>query len=264
MEKEKFFEVAKIMMKKISETLLCLVAFVAAAFIFVWFDVEGLLLGREHTEPVSAQEIEVDTTADYAGLPGGEGVEELTGIGQWDGLLPELDYVTVTPRAVYETDVYTLAKWESFFSKKANGMTGRRRSEVVKGWLHMPLAYSRVYVIELPDKSHVLAQMNCCFARRIQKGEALTLPLGTRRGMLDETRALLEDDLAQYGAPDDYVLYTMNDAWQKEHADIAFYGKLVVAIVVGFVLGVILLLIADVFGRKRSFEYVSSISENLK
>lgn len=240
------------MMRKMIDAVMIFAALAAAVFVFQKLDVEEYLLNKAQLPAVSQAQMEVDVLLDAAGMPAGEGVTELTEIGQWEDILSEADYVTVTPVSVVKTDVSTLAKWESFFNKNANGTTGNRRDEVVEGGFHMPLIYTPVYVIELPDGSHVLAQMSRCYADRIEKGEQVTLPLGTRMGMLDETRSLLREDMEKYGTPDDYILYTLNNQWQGEYADTILFVKLGAAAAAGLVLAVALLMIVDgIFTRKE-------------
>lgn len=238
-------------MKKILETIICIAALAAGVILFFHFDMEEILLEKADMTPVSQAEIEADTQKDYAGLPGGEGVTELKSADQWNDIISDLDFVTVAPKAIHQTDVYTLAKWESFFNHKANGTTGYRRREVKKSSLDYSLLYCPVYVIELPDGTHVLAQMSRCYAKRLEKGEAVILPLGTRRGMLEKTRNLLKDECARFEAPDDYILYTINNQWQGEHASTIFIAKFAVAFAVGFVLAVVLIGIANKLLRRN-------------
>ncbi len=241
-------------MRKLLDVFVYIAAFAAAVAVFNLFDLEGLLLKRADFEPVGAREIAQDTTKNYAGLPGGDDVAALTEIGQWDGLIPGLDYVTVTPRAVYETDVYTLAKWEGFFNRRTSRTSGGRRDEVVSGWLHMPQIYCPIYVIELADGSHVLAQMNRCYARQIRAGAEITLPLGTKAGMLDKTRVLLKDAMDTYQTPDDYLLYMLNDAWQKKNTNGIFIGKIAVSVLADIVIGSVLLIAVNALLKKRRTE----------
>jgi len=227
-------------MHKVMDLVLYLLAAAVGVIVFQKFDVESILLDRADFAPVSQDEMSRDTLRDYAGMPAGDGVVSLDTIEQWDDVVTDSSFVTVTPRDIHKTDVSTLAKWESFFDSKRTGAAGRRRQEVTRGSLHMPLIYCPVYIIELPDGNCVLAQMSGCYAGKLAKGEKITLPLGTRRGMLEETRSLLADDITEYGTPDDYLLYTMNDEWQKEKADIILFSKLAAAIVSGIALAVVL------------------------
>ena len=228
-------------MRKILETVLCILAIAVGIVVFLQLDVESILLQRADFTTASQQEIENNPTKDYAGLPGGEDITELENIEQWEDIISDSDFVTVTPRSIVKTDVATLAGWESFFNSRSNGTTGRRRSEVKKGGLDLFSLYCPIYVIEMQDGNYVYAQMNRYYARKIEKGEEVTLPLGTRKGMLENTRTLLKEGYAEYKAPEDYLLYTINDEWQEENADTIFFARSGIAAAVAIVLAVILL-----------------------
>ena len=54
-----------------------------------------------------------------------------------------------------------------------------------------------------------------------------------------------------YNTSTKYVLYSLDNAWQKEHAQMIFYLKIAIGVIVFFIIGVVLELIAQRFLNKR-------------
>jgi hypothetical protein len=233
-------------MRKILDYFLCMIAFFIGVIVFFQFDVEEIMWGKNLQPAVSTQEIEENVTVDFRGKPAGEGVMRLSSIDDWQDALNDIDYVTVQPKSIQKTNVYSLAKWVGYFTKRSNGTSGRRLEEVKKASFDLDLKYIPYYIIELPDGNRVLAQMNRSIARAIKQGKEITLPLGLKQGFLPEAKELLGPVCESLNVPTDYVLYTIDNEWQAKHADIIFYIKLATAIAVTIVLAVILMFLADI------------------
>ena len=108
------------MLRKILSYFMVLLAFVITGAFYVWFDLEGILWdGHEQTE-ITAAQIKKSKWKNYTGKEAGKGIKELKTKKDWNKLTGETGYATVTPKEIEKTGVYSLAKWESYNTKKKN------------------------------------------------------------------------------------------------------------------------------------------------
>ncbi len=232
-------------MKKILNYFLVIVSLAVAVVFYAHFDLENILWEKREQTVVDTWQMQEDRVTDYTGLTPGEGVISLKTAQDWEGLLNEVDYATVTPVAIYETDVYSLAKWVGYYNTKSNGSAGRRRAEAQKTAFDLSLNYTPYYIIELEDGTRLLAQMNRGIARRIAAGEQVQLPLGQKLGFSQTAKRLLAPVCQSMDVSTDYVLYTVDNAWEAEHASAIFWGKMGASVAVFVVLAIILLVAAE-------------------
>lgn len=231
-------------MRKFLDYFLVVVALVIGVIVYFKFDLEGILWDKEKQITVDAAQMEADVVTDYTGLKAGNGVLSLTTGEEWEAVINEIDYVTVVPVSIEETDVYSLAKWTDYYTRRKSGAAGRRLEEAKKTSLDISANYSPFYIIELEDGTRLLAQMNRGLAAKIEKGQEVELPLGRKIGISQKARNLLAPVCESLHVSTDYVLYTINDAWEAQNADKIFFGKLAVAIVTAIVLAIVFQLIA--------------------
>lgn len=236
-------------MKKILDGVLVVISLIAAVVVFEKFDMEEILWNRNEQSAVSSQEIEEDRTKDYTGKPAGDGIVKIDSQSAWEKVLNDIDYVTVIPKGIEKTDVYSLAEWSDYYRKRKNGAAGRRKAEVKQSFMDISLDYSPYYMIELEDGTHILAQMNRCIADNIEKGKEISLPLGQKQGFSQQAKNLLAPVCETYQISTEYVLYTIDNEWQSEHSFEIFLGKFIAAAIVFFMLAVALEVLADRFFR---------------
>lgn len=227
-------------MRKFLDYFLAIVALAITLVFYLNFDLEGILWDREEQKEISSQQIEKDRGTDYTGMKAGEGILSLKSKEDWEGMLNEVDYATVTPKSIQKTDVYSLAKWADHYNRRRNGATGRKRAEVRKSFLDYSANYSPYYIIELEDGTKILAQMNRGLASKIKKGKKIQLPLGQKIGFSETAKKQLASVCKAENVSTDYVLYTINTTWAKEKENIIFFGKAGASIVVCIVLAVLL------------------------
>lgn len=232
-------------MKKITDYFMIMIALVITVIFYFRFDLEGILWDSYERQEITAAQTEEDRVTDYIGQKAGEGIVSLTTGAEWEAVINQVDYVTVIPKSIVKTDVYSLAKWADYYTKHSNGTSGRRRPEVKQSSFNLSANYCPYYIIELEDGTHLLAQMNRGLAAKIQRGETVELPLGRKLGFLQSAKDMLTPVCKSLGASTDYVLYTIDDNWQSKNADNIFLIKLVVSVILFFVLAVVLQLLAD-------------------
>lgn len=232
-------------MKKVVDYSILFIAFIIAIVFYFCFDLENILWDRQSRNTISASQIEQNKSVDYTGEKAGEGIVSLKTKEDWDNTLNEIDYVTVIPKSIIKTDVYSLAKWVNPYKKKSNGSSGRRLSEVKQTFLDYSSDYSPFYIIELEDGTKILAQMNRGIANKIKKGEIVELPIGKKIGFSTKAKNMLTSICKENNVSIDYVLYTIHNDWSSKNATRILFEKLAISAVIFLVLGVGALLIVD-------------------
>lgn len=232
-------------LKKIVDYSLIGLALVFSIFFFFLFDLEDILWKREERHPVSLQEIKEGEYRNHIGEKAGEGITMLKTKDDWDKVINEVDYVSVIPKSIVKTDVYSLAKWADHYTRRSNGTTSRKKAEVRQTIFDVYADYSPYYIIELEDGTCILAQMNRGIANRIKKGEKIELPLGKKIGFSSKAKELLKTACNKWDVDDKYVLYTIDDEWEKEKANRIFIEKWAISFGLFLVLAVVLQLIVD-------------------
>lgn len=232
-------------MRKVLDFILVLFSLAVAVFVYSNFNMEGILWNGNKPDAVSSQEMEENPGTVYTGKPAGDGVPQVKTQEEWNEVLNDVDYVTITPKKIYKTNVYSLAEWADYFQRRRNGSVGRKKATVKETPLDISRDYTPYYIIELEDGSHILAQINRCLAKNIAKGKETPLPVGRKQGFSQGAKSLLAPVCEEYQAPADYVFYAIDNEWQEKHSFEILIGKTVVAVIVFFVLAVVLELIAD-------------------
>lgn len=238
-------------MKKIRNYVSIVIALLIATIVYYQFDLEGFLWERREQSAVSSAEIEKNKAVNYIGKPAGNGIPSLTNEAEWDKVLNTIDYVTVTPKSIIKTDVYSLAKWTEYYRKRPNGATGRRKAEVRQSSFDYSADYNPYYIIELQDGTKILAQMMRGLAKKIEDGEQVSLPLGQKQGLLDQARIALKGICEENNVSTKYVLYTIDNEWEEEHETTIFFGKFTIAVILFVVLAVILQLVSGVVCKEK-------------
>lgn len=238
---------------KIKDYIIVIISFLVGGFVFIHFDAEGLLMKQQDSEVVSAAQIENSRLPDYRGLMPGDGILSLQTQEDWEDVLNYYDYVTVTvsPQSIIKTNVYGLGNWADRFTRRRNGAQGRRRAEDMRTFLDWQIDYVPYYIIELPDGSHILAQLSRHVVSRIESGKITQLPLGQKSSLRNSARSLLRNICEEYNVSMDYCLYTLNDEWQKKNDTLITIIRGVAAFVVFFILAVVLELLCGAIADRR-------------
>ncbi len=242
-------------MKKILDFVIVIVSLVAAVFVFSEFNMEGILKKMDQPATVGSQQMEENPGTVYVGSPAGEGIPEIHGKSDWEEALNSINDITIRPKSIQKTDIYSLAEWADPFKRRRNGAVGKQKATVKKSPVDIFLDYVPYYIVELEDGSHVLAQFSQNTAKEIQKGKIDKLPIGRKQGFSQTAKSMLAPICEEYQAPTDYIFYAVDNEWQEKHSFEIMIGKAVVAVVFFFVLAVVLELLADkLFGKKKRQE----------
>lgn len=239
------------MVKKMIHVIIALVSIFCGVFAYLKGDVEAYLWSKNKQAAITQSQIDKNKTTDYTGKPAGKDIVSLKTITMWDKVLNNVDYVTVTPKSIQKTNVYTLAPWEDYYTKRRNGTSWRQKATVKTSPIDYDFGYLPYYIIELPDGHHIFAQMNRSLASEMASGQQVQLPLGQKKGMSQAAKTKLSKYAKDYNVSTKYVFYSLDNTWQKEHAQMIFYLKIAIGVIVFFIIGVVLELIAQRFLNKR-------------
>lgn len=236
------------LIKKIVDGALVVLSLIVAVAFYYAFDLENIFYEKQ-LKTVSQADIEANRALDYSGKKAGEGIKTVKTKEEWEDTFVT-EYITITPVKITKTNVYSLANWVDHYTKRRTGGQGRRRNEVQKEPFDYDNNYRRYYVIELEDGTNILAQMNRGIANKIAKGEKITLPLGRKTGLTNTAKKMLSDIIEEKNITDTYVLYTIDDEWQKSNSNKIFFIKFGASAVLCLAIATIALTIVD----KRVFK----------
>ncbi len=231
--------------KKIVETIVIVLSLLFAIAFYYIFDLENSLFQKQ-LKTVNQTQIEENRGTNYTGKKAGVGIPDIKTKQEWEDTYA-VDYITVTPVKITKTNVYSLANWADPYTKRRRGGSGRKRNAVQTELFDYDDNYRRYYVIELEDGTNILAQMNRGIANKIAKGETYTLPLGRKVGLTSTAKKMLSSTIEEMNISDTYVLYTIDDEWQKSNATKIFLIKFGVSVIVFFAIAVGALTLMDKF-----------------
>lgn len=235
-------------MKKIINVLLVTLSLCIGFFAYMEIDVEAYLYAKDQQPSISLTQIKKERK-DYCGKPAGNGITVVKDMNTWDNVLNNIDYVTLEVKSIKKTDVYALAPWASYFSRKSNGTPRRRRQDVKTSWLDYDINYTPYYIVELRDGSKLIAQFNRSTAKKIADKDITVRPLGQKKGILQSAK----QKLAKYNVSTKYIFYAIDNEWQNEHNDALFFIKAGIGCFVFLICSILSLVIANhLLDKKQS------------
>ena len=232
--------------EKIIMIIVVVIAFIVAFVFYQRFQPEAFM--KKAGKPVGLAETKQNLIKPYTGKPAGEDIPRMTSADELEGLT-ENGCVTVVPKKIIGTGIYGLKPWVDPYKitkGRASGgrlySTGRKAPEVTDA-LTIRAPYYREYcLIELEDSSYIVAQLDASFQKEIERGSAVTLPIGKKKINSKEVRTYIEEICSQYGADNTYTLYMADDEWDQENHFTALIVRFGAAAVLFFVLAVALVL----------------------
>ena len=221
--------------KKIVPYLTAAASLAVGVLVFFLADVEGMIRLLQKEPPVNAADIvsadSEDWLGDVSGREAGEGIAHLTSKTEWEEL-NRVDYVTVDPVKVYNTNVYDLADWADNTRHSRNGTyrgskPGAKKMPFDYLWGYPPYfgaEYNPYYIVELADGSRILTMMSRNAAARARRGESL--PLGTKENLGNmQAEPLLREICKSMEVSTEYYLHALDEDWMAGRAGLVFYGK---------------------------------------
>lgn len=239
-------------MKTIIDYILIILSFLIAIFFYTSFDVENILWNRYKRETINQETINQNKTKEYTGSIPDKDITVIKSKEEWDKVVNTIEYISVIPKSIYKTNIYSLAKWVDFYTKQPNGTSKRKLEEVKKTSFDISSNYIPFYIIELEDGSHILAQMNRGIAKKIQNGERVLLPLGKKIGFSKKAKNLLKPICEEWEVETDYVLYTIDNTWQADNKNKIWIIKLTISALLFIILAISLQLLYDKLSKIKT------------
>lgn len=206
--------------------------FIATVF-FVGWTPDFLSLSKE--TPVTQSDIVQNKTKDFAGYPAGPDIPRLNSANDFAKMIYRVGYATAQPTAIIPTNIYSLKPWVNPYETRTYkgrkiASTGQRKPTIRQSDLPLLEDYNQYYLLQLPDKSYILAQLPPSDAAAVAKGANVTLPIGKRMGMTATARKYLTPIFQKHNIkPVAGVFYAFNDQWQKENYFTSFLLRMAAA-----------------------------------
>ncbi len=183
-----------------------------AVVLSAFFLVRPEVLLRRGEEPLGLGQVAAGQP--FAGKPAGEDIPRVAGAEEF---MAKYDFqpFTLEPLDAIPTGVYELARWRS--ATQVVGRRTRNYARVTTSSIWAMTGYNQYYLLQFPDGTYALGLLDQGLARRISRGEAVTLPVCTRAGVETAARPYLADLCARYGADPQNVVYAFDDEWYREH-----------------------------------------------
>lgn len=226
-----------------------IIGFAAAILLFLNWNPENLLRGEVQT--VTMADARQNTGEDFTGLKAGRDIPRLQGKEDFENTFSSV--MTAEPTGIFATGIYELKSWVDPYTRRRNSK-GRaygapiRKAEFLQyqnpeGLFHNRAEYLPFYLLQLPDKTYILAQIPESDAKAIKRGEHVILPIGRKviKGIPEALKLMCEEYEAFYGG----VYYAFSDEWYETHSFTILALRVGVSIIVLFAISVILILIGE-------------------
>lgn len=203
--------------------------------------IESLLRGKE--EAVTLEMTENGLQEDYVGMPAADDIPRIEDAEGWEKTW-QTSCVTVEPMEIISTGIGARHPWVDAYTRTRRG--GQRyRPDVSSMAFDVLDEYGEYFLIQLPDKSYILAQISTDDARALKAGKKITLPIGKKAGVYQQALRDLENICQNYDVNTDGVFYCINDKWNEEHEFIVQLLRIGSVFLTALVLGGFLITIVD-------------------
>ena len=227
---------------KFFEFIVVVAALFVAILVSKNLGVESMLRGKE--DPVTLAMTEHGLAEDYIGLPAADDIPRIEDLQTWDDTW-QTSFVTIEPINIISTGTGTRNNWIPAYSNASRRGGPRKKAEVSSTAFDVFGDYAEYYLIQLPDKSYILAQMSMDDARKLKAGQAITLPVGQKSAVNRNVLANIKDLCEEYDVYTDGVFYCINDKWNEEHSFMVLLIRYGVGALIALVLGTLLIMLVD-------------------
>ena len=233
---------------KVMPYLIVLASLAVAALVFTHFKAENLL--RIGEQEISLSDISNDSTTVYTGKKAGADIPRITDAESFlSGASPQ--YITVEPIDAVATGIYAHKQWEDTAQYQSR-KRGRRytktyigeRPQITDNPSHALEYYNEYYLICLPNGSWIPALFDNNYASKIQQGQSVTLPIGSRV-FTGNAFSWLSPICEQYKTSAEYALYCFDDQWYQQNHFWNLAIRVVAAAICFFALAVPGIMLSD-------------------
>lgn len=242
-------------LKKVLEFVVVIGALVIAVLVAKELPVESMLRGKE--EPVTLAMTEDGLPEDFIGMPAADDIPRIEDAQTWEDTW-ETSYVTVEPEAIVPTGIGSRHPWVSMYSGGSRRGGSRYRADVSDMAFDILGEYGEYFLIQLPDRSYILAQMSIDDARALKAGKKITLPVGRKGPVHQKAISQIEDFSRDYDVNTEGVFYCINDKWNESHETLVLLIRFGCGALITLVLGVILITVVDKILKEKAEDERSS------
>lgn len=235
---------------KIHEVILVIAALAIAIYVGKNIGIEYVLRGNE--EPVSIADAKEDHLGEYLGMPAGKDIPRINTLSEWEDIRTSTEYITIEPAEAIPTGIGSRSAWVPAYKRATRSSRGGQRSEIKKKVWDIFGEYTEYYILQLSDGQHILAQIPMEEARRIQSGQAVTLPLGNKTSINSSALPYLKEICEKYDVSLDGQFYCINNKWNESHTLTVLILRFAAGGLVLIVSGALFLTAADkLLGTKK-------------
>lgn len=160
---------------KVLDFVVVVIALIVAGFISKNIGLESILRAKE--EPVTLAIAEEGLVDDSIGMPAGKDIPRIKDATTWEETWWDISLITIEPVGIIPTGIATRYPWVSSY-QTSRKYRNRKRPDITYAALDFFNEYGEYYLLQLPDKSYILAQIPISDAWKIKLGKNVTLPIG--------------------------------------------------------------------------------------
>lgn len=226
---------------KILEFVAVIIGIIVGGFLSKNLGLESILRGKE--QAVTLAMAEETFTDNIIGMPAGRDIPRIESAQIWSDTWWDVSCITVEPTKIISTGIAVRHPWVSPYYRSRRTGT-RKRADVTYSILDVFDEYAEYYLLQLPDKSYILAQMPVDYVWKIKLGQKVTLPIGKKHAVHNQAIARIRDLCEEYQVDiEEGVFYCISDEWNEEHHTLLSIIRLVIAFGTMLILGAILITI---------------------
>lgn len=226
---------------KVLEFVAVIVGLVIGGFAAKNIGLESILRRKE--KPVTLAMAEEGLVEDSIGMLAGDDIPRIETSQDWEDTWWDISCITVEPTEVVSTGIAVRHPWISpYFSSRRSGR--RKRAEVSYAVLDVFNEYGEYYLLQLPDKSYIMAQIPIEYVWKLKLGQEVTLPIGKKHAANSQVLSRIRDLCEKYDVnTKEGIFYCINDQWNEEHSMLLLFARFGIAFVIMLIIGTILITI---------------------
>lgn len=240
--------------EKILNYLAVIVAIFIGIFVVTNISVESILKGKE--KAVTLAMTENGLPEEYIGKPADDDIPRIEDIETWEKTW-QTSYVTIEPIGIVSTGYGSRHPWVDAYTNASRRGGAKRRADVTRTAFDVLDEYGEYYLLQLPDKSYILAQISTSDARKIKAGKEITLPVGRKAPASMQILPYIEDLCEEYDADMSGVFYCIDDVWNEGHSFVVLLARIGIIAITVIVVSVILITLIEKIMKKKKPEQAS-------
>lgn len=198
---------------------------------------------RRKEEPVTLAKAEEGLVDDSIGMPAGDDIPRIENAQIWEDTWWDISCITIEPIGIIPTGVGVRHPWVSAY-QNSRKRGNRKRPDISYMILDVFDEYGEYYLLQLPDKSYILAQIPIDYVWKIKLGQDITLPIGKKHAANNQILSRISELCDQYHVDTtEGVFYCINDEWNEKHSMMLGFARFGIGFVIMLVFGTIFITI---------------------